>query len=183
MSRSSYTVAGERVASLKAARAALAASYGLPETDPRIGQAALVKLNQENWERDVLMGRSVPNFELQAYANIISQLLGPPAVPLTVRFVDGFICPRCQADTGAEAAIAKAAAAEAAPPAPETPAAPPFDDKVVPLKPPPITPSPPPPAAAAGAPTNFFAALSFVNDRSGSGNPATDTSHWGRKDR
>ena len=97
MSRHTHTAAGERVASLKAARAELAVAYGLLETDPRIGQAALVKLNQQNWERDVLVGRPVPNSELQAYTNVVSQLLGPPAVPLNIHFIDGSdVCVTCR---------------------------------------------------------------------------------------
>ena len=137
MSRHTHTAASERVASLKAARAELAVAYGLPETDPRIGQAALVKLNQQNWERDVLVGRPVPNSELQVYTNIISQLLGPPAVPLNIHFIDGSdVCVKCRGplpprservSVEPEAALAEALPPTASQPAPAA--------NVVPLQP------------------------------------------------
>lgn len=129
---------GDNVAKLKSMRAELAASYSLPETDPRIGQAALVKLNQRNWESQVLLGRAVPATELEAYSSTIATLLGQPPKTLEVRFVEGFICPRCQADTTAEAEAAKAVA-EAAPievaPADTAAPLPQPAPNVVPLKP------------------------------------------------
>ena len=91
-----------RMAKLKALRVELAAQYSLTVDDPRIQQGALAKLNQGNWEAKVLLGNPVPNTELQAYTNIISQLLGPPAVPLTVRFVDQGFCKKCKADLTAD---------------------------------------------------------------------------------
>ncbi|MGB8893283.1 MAG: hypothetical protein WCD13_03055 [Pseudolabrys sp.] len=165
MSRRDHTAAGERVASLKAMRAELAVAYGLLETDPRIGQAALVKLNQQNWERDVLVGRPVPNSELQAYTNVVSQLLGPPAVPLNIHFIDGSdVCVTCRGPLPprSERVPVEPAAApvEVPPPTAPLPSAP--DAKVIPLKPP-----SPPPSPTPAAPGSFYEALTFANERSG----------------
>ena len=96
--------------------------------DARIGQAALVKLNQENWQGQILLGRPVPACELEAYTATVASLLGKPPTDLNIKFVEGFVCPKCQANTDAEAAAA-AAEAKAAPvaeaPAPQPVAAPP----------------------------------------------------------
>ena len=100
--RSADTGAPARIASLKAMRATLAAEFGLSVDDARIGQAALVKLNQENWQGQILLGRPVPACELEAYTATVASLLGKPPTDLNIKFVESFVCPKCQANTKAE---------------------------------------------------------------------------------
>jgi hypothetical protein len=138
--------AAERVSSLKAMREELAKTYKLRTNDPRIEQAAITRMNQSNWEAQIVAGRPVPSAELEGYTNTIAQLLGKPPVDLNVRFVEGHICPRCQANTDAEAAAAKAAAEAKAALEAETPSPAPPAPNVVPLhNAPSASPAVPPP--------------------------------------
>lgn len=98
--RHRYDTAGaaERAVSVKAMREQLAKDYNLGVDDPRIVQACTVRLNQQNWEGQIALGRPVPSAELQAYTNVISQLLGAPRVALNVEFVDhSDVCIKCRA--------------------------------------------------------------------------------------
>ena len=87
---------GEAFAKMKAMRSELAKTYNLPEVDPRIAQAAIVKLNQQNWEARCLLGIPVPASELAAYTETIAQILGPPPTSLKVRFVH--VCFSCKTE-------------------------------------------------------------------------------------
>jgi hypothetical protein len=78
-------------------RATLAAEFALEPSDARIGQAALVKLNQENWQGQILLGRPVPACELEAYTNTVASLLGKPKTDLQVSFV--WTCHECKAES------------------------------------------------------------------------------------
>ena len=92
--RKSDAGAPARIASLKVMRVALAAEFGLEPSDARIGQAALVKLNQENWQGQILLGRPVPACELEAYTNTVAALLGKPKTDLNVHFI--YECFHCK---------------------------------------------------------------------------------------
>jgi hypothetical protein len=139
--RKHRATATDSVGRLKALCTELAEAYGLPEADPRIGQAAITKLNQQNWESRILLGHAVPSTELQRYTNTIAKLLGQPPTSLKVKFV--YTCFECrkESDTDPEETAqtsktpstselsAPVAPAEAAP----TPEAP---NNVTPLRPP-----------------------------------------------
>ena len=99
MSRRKHTDAGERVASLKAIRAELAASYDLAVDDPRITQAGWIKLGQANWERQILLGKPVSISELQPFTDTIISLLGSKPTTLNVHFVEKpRLCAKCQGE-------------------------------------------------------------------------------------
>ena len=141
-----------RIASLKAMQATLAAEFGLSADDARIGQAALVKLNQENWQGQILLGRPVPACELKRIRprslaclasrrpisiSSLSKASSVPSVKPTPRQRQN------RQGEGSGEAEAKAALEAAAPPAPA--------ENVVPLRS--ATPAPaPPPKRPAHAP-------------------------------
>jgi hypothetical protein len=111
-----------------------AEAAGLPDTPAsrqRIEDAAWIDLAMDVTRAAILRGQPVEVSALERLVAARNSIL-PSATTLNVRFVDGFVCPKCQANTDAKAA---AAAAEAAAKAALEAAAPPQPANVVPLHP------------------------------------------------
>lgn len=106
----------------------------------RLDLACWTSLAIENLQASILAGRCVEGSELERATVALNAIL-PVAktTSLNVHYVDGFICPKCKADTTVEAAVAAKAEAEA--PAPQPVAAP-------------VSPATPAPAPATPVATN-----------------------------